>query len=124
MSNHLSIVNIIPDNHKDRINELAELLGRGADNLSVKLQDSTGQIYWACHSWWSAENYINFKDTYSLAKNGVDIERYQEAIKNLHEFVINTENMQSDQVDLVPQINKDNALNALGLIEVLPPNQA
>ena len=62
MSYNLSVVNIIPDAHKDAINQIAELYGCGENNLSVKLIDSNGAIYWGCHSWWKPEDYALFSD--------------------------------------------------------------
>lgn len=59
---NLSVVNIIPDAHKDAVNQIAELYGCGENNLSVKLIDSTGAIYWGCHSWWKPEDYALFSD--------------------------------------------------------------
>ena len=59
---NLSVVNIIPDAHKDSINQIAELYDCGENNLSVKLIDSTGAIYWGCHSWWKPEDYALFSD--------------------------------------------------------------
>ena len=58
---NLSVVNIIPDAHKDAINQIAELCGCGSNNLSVKLQGEDG-IYWGCHSWWKSEDYALFSD--------------------------------------------------------------
>ena len=58
---NLSVVNIIPDTHKDAINQIAELYGCGPNNLSVKLQGADG-IYWGCHSWWKPEDYAQFSD--------------------------------------------------------------
>lgn len=57
----LSVVNIVPDAHKDAINQIAELYGCGSNNLSVKLQGEDG-IYWGCHSWWKPEDYALFSD--------------------------------------------------------------
>ena len=62
MKFNLSVVNIIPDAHKDAINQIAELYGCGSNNLSVKLQDTDGNIYWGCHSWWKPEDYAQFSD--------------------------------------------------------------
>lgn len=62
MSFNLSVVNIIPDTHKDAVNQIAEIYGCGENNLSVKLVDSTGAIYWGCHSWWKPEDYALFSD--------------------------------------------------------------
>ena len=59
---NLSVVNIVPDARKDAINQIAELYGCGYNNLSVKLIDSTGAIFWGCHSWWKPEHYALFSD--------------------------------------------------------------
>lgn len=59
---NLSVVNIVPDTHKDAINQIAEIYGCGSNNLSVKLIDSNGAIYWGCHSWWKPEDYAVFSD--------------------------------------------------------------
>ncbi|QBK69579.1 hypothetical protein [Acinetobacter johnsonii] len=61
MKFNLSVVNIIPDTHKDALNQIAELYGCGPNNLSVKLQGEDG-IYWGCHSWWKPEDYAVFND--------------------------------------------------------------
>ena len=58
---NLSVVNIVPDTHKDAINQIAELYGCGSNNLSVKLQGEDG-IYWGCHSWWKPEHYALFSN--------------------------------------------------------------
>lgn len=58
---NLSVVNIVPDAHKDVINQIAELYRCGPNNLSVKLQGEDG-IYWGCHSWWKPEDYALFSD--------------------------------------------------------------
>mgnify|MGYP003621968577 FL=1 len=61
MKFNLSVVNIVPDAHKDAINQIAELYGCGSNNLSVKLQGEDS-IYWGCHSWWKPEDYAVFSD--------------------------------------------------------------
>ena len=61
MKFNLSVVNIIPDAHKDAINLIAEAYGCGPNNLSVKLQGADG-IYWGCHSYWKPEDYAVFSD--------------------------------------------------------------
>ena len=48
--------------HKDAINQIAELYGCGENNLSVKLIDSNGAVYWGCNSWWKPEDYAVFSD--------------------------------------------------------------
>ena len=58
---NLSVVNIVPDAHKDAINQVAALYGCGENNLAVKLQGADG-IYWGCHSWWKPEDYALFSD--------------------------------------------------------------
>lgn len=65
---NLSVVNISPDAHKDAINQIAELYGCGENNLSVKLIDSNGAVYWGCHSWWKPEDYAQFSDPYLRAQ--------------------------------------------------------
>lgn len=59
---NLSVVNIIPDAHRGSINQIAELYGCGPNNMSVKLQDASGAIYWGCHSFWKPEDYAQFSD--------------------------------------------------------------
>ena len=61
MSYNLSVVNIVPDAHRDSINQIAELYGCGPNNMSVKLQGADG-IYWGCHSFWKPEDYAQFSD--------------------------------------------------------------
>ena len=62
MKFNLSVVNIVPDTHKDAINQIAALYDCGENNLSVKLIDSNGAVYWGCHSWWKPEDYAIFSD--------------------------------------------------------------
>ena len=59
---NLSVVNIVPDAHKDAINQIAEAYGCGPNNLSVKLIDGAGKVFWGCHSWWKPEDYALFSD--------------------------------------------------------------
>lgn len=58
---NLSVVNIVPDAHRDSINSIAALYGCGENNISVKLQGADG-IYWGCHSWWKPEDYALFSN--------------------------------------------------------------
>ena len=58
---NLSVVNIISDEHREAVNQIAALYGCGENNLSVKLQSPDG-IYWGCHSWWKPEDYALFSD--------------------------------------------------------------
>ena len=59
---NLSVVNIVSDAHKDAVNQIAELYDCGENNLSVKLIDSTGAVYWGCHARWKPEDYALFFD--------------------------------------------------------------
>ena len=59
---NLSVVNIIADEYREAVNQVAALYGCGENNLSVKLQDSEGAIYWGCHSWWNPDDYATFSD--------------------------------------------------------------
>jgi hypothetical protein len=59
---NLSVVNIVPDAHREAINQIAEAYGTGSNSMSVKLQDSEGAIYWGCHAWWKPEDYAIFSD--------------------------------------------------------------
>ena len=59
---NLSVVNIVPDAHLVAVNKIAELYGCGENNLSVKLIDSNGAVYWGSHSWWKPEDYALFSD--------------------------------------------------------------
>lgn len=59
---NLSVVNIVPNAHKDVINQIAEAYGCGPNNLSVKLKAGNGRVYWGCHSWWKPEHYALFSN--------------------------------------------------------------
>lgn len=109
---NLSVVNIIPDDHRDSINQIAELYGCGENNLSVKLIDSNGAVYWGCHSWWKPEDYALFSDN-ELRQQVVPTE-LQPALEFLYErLVLDGDSQENWQVAL--------ALN--GLSEVQEENQ-
>ena len=59
---NLSVVNIVPDEYREAVNQVAALYGCGENNLSVKLIDSNGAVYWGCHSWWKPEDYALFSN--------------------------------------------------------------
>ena len=59
---NLSVVNIVPNAHKDAVNLIAAIYGCGENNMSVKLQDGNGAIYWGCHAFWKPEDYAQFSD--------------------------------------------------------------
>lgn len=101
---NLSVVNIIPDAHKDAINQIAELYGCGSNNLSVKLQDADGNILWGCHSWWKPEDYAVFSDA-DLRAQIVPTE-LQPSLEFLYERLM---------LDGDAQENWQSALDGLGL---------
>lgn len=104
---NLSVVNIIPDAHRDSINQIAELYDCGENNLSVKLIDSNGAIYWGCHSWWKPEDYAQFSDD-ALRAQIIPAE-LQPALEHLYERLM---------LDGNSQENWKSALGELGLSEV------
>lgn len=112
MKFNLSVVNIIPDAHKDAINQIAELYGCGENNLSVKLIDSTGAIYWGCHSWWKPEDYGQFSDAELRAQ--IVPSELQPSLEFLYERLM---------LDGDAQKNWQAALALHGLSEVLEENQ-
>lgn len=107
MKFNLSVVNIIPDAHKDAVNQIAELYGCGPNNLSVKLQGADG-IFWGCHSWWKPEDYALFSDD-ELRQHVVPTE-LQPSLEFLYERLV---------LDGDAQENWQAALALNGLSEVL-----
>ena len=103
---NLSVVNIVPDTHKDALNQIAALYDCGENNLSVKLVDSTGAIYWGCHSWWKPEDYATFTDPDLRAL--VVPEELAPALEFLYERLV---------LDGDAQENWQAALSELGLIK-------
>ena len=59
---NLSVVNIIADEYREAVNQIAALYGCGENNLGVRLLNADGLIYWGCHSWWKPEDYALFSD--------------------------------------------------------------
>ena len=104
MKFNLSVVNIVPDTHKDAVNQIAELYDCGENNLSVKLIDSTGGIYWGCHSWWKPEDYAIFSDD-ELRQQVVPV-GLQPSLEHLYERLM---------LDGDAQENWQSALGELGL---------
>ena len=101
---NLSVVNIVPDAHKDAINQIAEAYGCGPNNLSVKLEDAEGNIYWGCHSWWKPEDYAVFSD--EELRNQVVPDELKPALDHLYERLM---------LDGSSQENWQCALDELGL---------
>lgn len=105
---NLSVVNIIPDAHKDVVNQVAALYGCGENNLSVKLIDSNGAVYWGCHSWWKPEDYAVFSDD-ELRQQLVPTE-LQPALDHLYErLVLDGDGQENWQAAL--------ALNGLSVVQ-------
>lgn len=102
---NLSVVNIVPDDHKDAVNQIAELYGCGPNNLSVKLQDAEGNIFWGCHSWWKPEDYAMFSD--DDLRTAVVPTEIAPALEFLYERL---------SLDGVAQENWTAALDELGLV--------
>ena len=104
---NLSVVNIVPDAHKVNLDLIAEAYGCGENNLSVKLIDSNGAVYWGCHSWWKPEDYAVFSDD-GLRQQLVPTE-LQPALEFLYERLV---------LDGDAQENWQAALALKGLSEV------
>ena len=109
---NLSVVNIIPDAHKDAINQIAEAYGCGPNNLSVKLEDAEGNIFWGCHSWWKPEDYAVFSD--EELRNQVVPDELKPSLEHLYERLVldgdAQENWQSalDELNLTLVIEESN----------------
>ena len=100
----LSVVNIIPDAKRGSINQIAALYDCGENNLSVKLIDSNGDVYWGCHSWWKPEHYAIFSDD-ELRSQVIPAE-LAPALEHLYERLM---------LDGNSQENWQSALDELGL---------
>lgn len=48
----LSVVQLCPDAYKAQAEALANSLGYAGENLTIKLKDAGGTIWWGCHAWW------------------------------------------------------------------------
>ena len=108
---NLSVVNIVPDTHKDAVNQIAELYGCGSNNLSVKLQGEDG-IYWGCHAWWKPEDYAAFSD--EELRNQVVPDELKPSLEHLYERLMldgsSQENWQAalDELNLTLVIEESN----------------
>ena len=109
---NLSVVNIVPDAHKDAINQIAEAYGCGPNNLSVKLEDAEGNIFWGCHSWWKPEDYAVFSD--EELRNQVVPDELKPSLEHLYERLMldgsSQENWQAalDELNLTLVIEESN----------------
>ena len=104
---NLSVVNIVPDAQKDAVNQIAEIYDCGENNLSVKLIDSTGAIYWGCHSWWKPEDYAVFSD--AELRNQMVSDDLKPSLEYLYERLM---------LDGDAQGNWQSALDELNLVTV------
>lgn len=101
---NLSVVNIIPDEHREAVNQVAALYGCGENNLGVRLLNADGLIYWGCHSWWKPEDYALFSDA-ELRAQIIPIE-LQPSLEFLYERLV---------LDGDSQENWQTTLSELGL---------
>ena len=99
---NLSVVNIVPDDHRDAINQIAELYGCGANSLSVKLQGEDG-IYWGCHSWWKPEDYAVFSDAELRAQ--IVPSELQPSLEFLYERLMLDDNAQENWQSALEDLN-------------------
>ena len=100
---NLSVVNIVPDAHRDAINQIAELYNCGENNLSVKLVGSDGAIYWGCHSWWKPEDYAVFSDD-GLRQQAVPAE-LQPSLEFLYERLVLESGAQENWQTALDELN-------------------
>ena len=100
---NLSVVNIVPDAHKDAVNQIAEAYGCGPNNLSVKLEDAEGNIFWGCHSWWKPEDYAVFSD--EELRNQVVPAELQPALEHLYERLMLDGNAQENWQSALDELN-------------------
>ena len=112
---NLSVVNIIPDAHKDAVNQVAALYGCGENNLSVKLIDSNGAVYWGCQSWWKPEDYALFSDP-DLRAQFIPVE-LQTSLEFLYERLVldgdSQENWQAALSELGLTLTQEEVRNAI-----------
>lgn len=101
---NLSVVNIISDEHKEAVNQIAALYGCGENNLSVRLLNADGLTYWGCHSWWKPEDYGQFSDAELRAQ--IVPSELQPSLEFLYERLM---------LDGDAQENWQSALDGLGL---------
>ena len=100
---NLSVVNIIPDEHREAVNQIAALCGGGENNLPVKLIDSGGVVYWGCHSWWKPEDYAVFSDD-ELRQQVVPTE-LQPSLEFLYERLMLDDNAQENWQSVLEDLN-------------------
>lgn len=110
----LSVVQLCPDAYRDAANSIAEAMGYGAGNLSVRLRDASDGLWWGCHAWWIPE-------VLALAVNPPDeVPGTSEALQHVVTSVAYTEGMTSAELDGVAAGHWLAALAANGLSVVTP----
>jgi hypothetical protein len=62
MTYSISCVLLIPGEHREAINALADSLGYGPDNLSVPLIRADGFHWYGCHTWCSQTFFDQLAD--------------------------------------------------------------
>ena len=107
MKFNLSFVNIVPDAHKEAVNQIAELYDCGPNNLSVKLKDGGGKVFWGCHSWWKSEDYALFSN--EELRNQMVPDELKPSLEHLYERLM---------LDGDAQENWQSALAELNLLTV------
>lgn len=100
---NLSVVNIVPNAHKDAINQVAELFGCGPGNLSVKLKADNGRVFWGCHSQWKPEDYATFSDP--DIRNAVVPVELQPSLEYLYERLVLDGNAQENWQAALTELN-------------------
>lgn len=100
---NLSVVNIVPDAHKDGINQIAEAYGCGPDNLSVKLIDGEGKVFWGCHSWWKPEDYELFSN--EELRNQMVPDELKPSLEHLYERLMPDGDAQENWQSALSELN-------------------
>ncbi len=103
----LSVVLLIPDAQRDLINQYAESLGWGPDNLSVELVHTDGSTWWGCHTMADA-GFLGLMSSPPEPDDEVD---YTPALAVLVSSIVPSGD---------PITNWDDALEANGLTRVTP----
>ncbi len=110
---NLSVVSIVPKEHRDLMNALAKAYGCGPSNVSVPLCTNGEVTHYGCHAPWRIEDYAEFSsdELRNAFISQLDLELQQPmqaAISALYERVV---------VDGDAQQNWQAALAELGLTE-------
>ncbi len=77
---NLSVVSIISEQYRADMNKIAEMYGCGDNNLTVKLSDVNGNIFWGCHAYWRVDHYEEFTN---LEKRTLMFSQFQQEQQDL-----------------------------------------